>query len=61
MKLLQNRVFAYLFYTIVFLNARIFQIGEHLNQRKSVISGHYSIFSSLMLILFLEEKVVHLL
>ena len=59
MKLRQNSVFSSLFYTNS--NSCVFQGGEHFNQTKSVISGHYPNFSSFMLILVLIDKVVRLL
>ena len=38
----------------------VFQVVEHFNQSKLMISGHFSSFSSFMRILVLVEKVVHL-
>ena len=45
---------------MVFSYTIVFQIGEHLNQSKLMVSGHFSSFPSFMSILLLVEKVVQL-
>ena len=55
MELEQNRIF--ILNKFVFSNMVVHQISEHLNQSKLMISGHFSNFMS---ILVLVEKLVRL-